>query len=853
MPTITARPPSAAVAGQEHGSPTATLRAELASDGRRTVLTLSRPDRVCRCSTRARRPRGAWRVATLAMLLAVALAIAVAPGAARADGDPGSDVLVYQPLFLASDAGVPIAEQVRLGELLRGAARAGFPIRVAIIAHRADLGAIGALWGRPQAYARFLGTELSLAYKGRLLIVMPDGLGFAWPGHSPAAAAATLDRIRTGPGGAALADAARSAVTALATGAHARLAPAAAGGASSSSGAPADGASSRGSPGPAGTGSSGVSPTHTGSTRALAFAVLIGLALAIAAVRLMVARRRRGPGAERRRTPRPGAARTRRAIGAVRAIRVPRMAWVAGLALVAIVVAMYALRPQGTASAPVLANNPVLDSGTTLDRPAPDFTLTDQFGHSRSLRSFRGRVVILAFNDSECTTLCPLTTTAMLDAKAMLGPAARRVQLLGVDANPAATSIGDVLSYSQLHGMLHAWDFLTGGLGQLRRVWHDYSIGTQITRRVVDHTPAIFVIDTHGRLAKLYLTQQSYSAVGQLGQLLATRAASLLPGRPHVDSHLSYARIPGIAPTTATTLARPGGGRLALGPGRSRLLVFFATWDRQLTGLTGGLESLNRYQRLAVRRRLPRLVAVDEGAVEPPGALAPFLHGLPTALRFPVAIDGSGRVADGYEVQGQPWLELVNRAGHIAWYSSIAGNRWPSPQALARTVRIALSRASAATTRAASPRPAPPALAALHRQASQIIGGSAGLTARIAGLRGHPIVLNVWASWCTPCRQEFGRLAVASARYGNRVAFLGADNEDSASDARAFLGQHHVDYPSYATTSAQLSRLAVIEGLPTTIYIDSAGRVTDVHTGPYDAQGTLDQDIAARALSVARP
>ena len=63
--------------------------------------------------------------------------------------------------------------------------------------------------------------------------------------------------------------------------------------------------------------------------------------------------------------------------------------------------------------------------------------------------------MLLAFNDSECTTICPLTTTAMLEAKAMLGPAGARVQLLGIDANPKATSLEDVLSYSQLHGMLH--------------------------------------------------------------------------------------------------------------------------------------------------------------------------------------------------------------------------------------------------------------------------------------------------------------------------------------------------------------------------------------------------------------
>ena len=73
----------------------------------------------------------------------------------------------------------------------------------------------------------------------------------------------------------------------------------------------------------------------------------------------------------------------------------------------------------------------------------------------------------------------------MLDAKAMLGSAGRQVQLLGIDANPKATSIEDVLSYSEVHGMVHAWDFLTGSLTTLKRVWKEYSIGAEITRNLV--------------------------------------------------------------------------------------------------------------------------------------------------------------------------------------------------------------------------------------------------------------------------------------------------------------------------------------------------------------------------------
>ncbi len=164
----------------------------------------------------------------------------------------------------------------------------------------------------------------------------------------------------------------------------------------------------------------------------------------------------------------------------------------------------------------------------------------------------------------------------------------------------------------------------------------------------------------------------------------------------------------------------------------------------------------------------------------------------------------------------------------------------------ARSTQQPRSPSLAAARRALQGSPA--SLAALHDRSNQLLGGSGALISGLHSLRGYPIVLNAWASWCGPCQAEFPILAAAAVRYGTRVAFLGVNTNDVAASGREFLDRHPVSYPSYQSSSDGLAELAVIEGLPTTIFINRAGRVVHVHSGQYDIDGTLENDIARYAL-----
>jgi cytochrome c biogenesis protein CcmG, thiol:disulfide interchange protein DsbE len=144
---------------------------------------------------------------------------------------------------------------------------------------------------------------------------------------------------------------------------------------------------------------------------------------------------------------------------------------------------------------------------------------------------------------------------------------------------------------------------------------------------------------------------------------------------------------------------------------------------------------------------------------------------------------------------------------------------------------------------------APPELAALHRQANEILPGArTGLRRRLATLKGHPAVVNIWAAWCGPCRAEMPVMQRVSLDMGKRVAFIGVDLKDNKEAATSFLKQTPVTYPSYDDPSGQVYNAEKLVGVPSTLFFDRDGKQTFIHQGPYFEQADLVNDIRQYAL-----
>ena len=142
---------------------------------------------------------------------------------------------------------------------------------------------------------------------------------------------------------------------------------------------------------------------------------------------------------------------------------------------------------------------------------------------------------------------------------------------------------------------------------------------------------------------------------------------------------------------------------------------------------------------------------------------------------------------------------------------------------------------------AGAPRP----LAELYGRADQLLGGgTAAFEHQLAALRGYPVVVNKWASWCGPCHVEFPWFQDLSAKLGKRVAFIGVDSNDSEAAAKTFLDELPVPYPSYSDPSSAIAKvIKATVGFPGTAFYDSEGKLAYVRQGQYANEAALAADI----------
>jgi cytochrome c biogenesis protein CcmG/thiol:disulfide interchange protein DsbE len=145
--------------------------------------------------------------------------------------------------------------------------------------------------------------------------------------------------------------------------------------------------------------------------------------------------------------------------------------------------------------------------------------------------------------------------------------------------------------------------------------------------------------------------------------------------------------------------------------------------------------------------------------------------------------------------------------------------------------------------------PAP--LAALHAQANELLGGGASaLRARLAALKGWPVVVDKWASWCEQCKAEFGVFQRTATNLGRKVAFIGIDSGDtSRAKPLAFLRSFPVSYPSYFDPSTQIGvEVSDSTLVPATIFYNRRGERNYIRQGAYPSVATLEREVERHAM-----
>lgn len=342
-----------------------------------------------------------------------------------------------------------------------------------------------------------------------------------------------------------------------------------------------------------------------------------------------------------------------------------------------------AAKPQSAAitSPPLVALEPGINAGAStllqldpLSAPlsaSPPLSLTDQYGHPLALSQFRGKSVVLSFNDDKCEDLCTLLAQDVVAADSYLGAAAKDVVFLSVNANPYYPSAGSVKQWTDQHGLAGVanWVFGTGLPAKLAAAAQAYGVPIQLdpAARSVVHGSELFFIDPRGREAALGQFGAESASTALFGRAMAQMAVDLLPNAASIHVSGPAPANPGIAAAAQLNQEAPGFSLPQLAD---------PTADTSLDSMRGKYTVVNFWSSTctACVQEMPAM----EQAHKDLGKNVDFV-GIDVAdhssdaldfaakygVGYPLLSDQEGTVAGAYQVSGLPFTAVIGPDGNM--------------------------------------------------------------------------------------------------------------------------------------------------------------------------------------------
>lgn len=300
----------------------------------------------------------------------------------------------------------------------------------------------------------------------------------------------------------------------------------------------------------------------------------------------------------------------------------------------------------------------------------PDFTLTDQYGRPVSLSQFRGKAVVLSFNDDQCPDVCTLLAQDIVAANRDLGPAAKHIVFLSVNVNPFYPEVRYVRSWTDSHGLGAEpnWIFTTGPVSQLEQVWKRYGIYVQLDMkdRTVVHGTEMFFVNPAGREVAVGEFGTNAASSSLYAHALSQMAVDLLPADER--STVGGPSVPSPTGTNATVgaSAPPFSLPLLANPRRtlssSRLRGRYAVLNFWSSTCTACKQEMPHVEQ-AYRDLGENVAFVGVDVSNRPGAARDFASRL--GATYPLVSDAQGMLAGDYQITGLPFTVILGPRGSV--------------------------------------------------------------------------------------------------------------------------------------------------------------------------------------------